>query len=75
MVNRILIKIILIIILIAAILGIIISSKDLSCDKCSVTFRNPMAAELRYFMEDLFNQSQLNRCPIYWDRVIGYVKG
>jgi hypothetical protein len=71
-----LIKLILIIVLIGLISYLWIDSNSLSCNKCVVTFKekyNP--AGTTYNMSDLFNQTQTKDCPIYWDRVQGYVKG
>ena len=77
---RILTKIILLGVLLASIGYLCVSSDAYSCDQCSVTFSNPkvsgisMEKGIKIYMSELFEESKLNDCPIYWDRVSGYVK-
>ena len=73
MFNPKLIKIILIILLIGLISYIWIDSNNLSCNQCTVTF-NDKGYKQSFNMSDLFNQTKTKDCPIYWDRVQGYVQ-
>ena len=75
MVNSRIIKIILIFLLIGLISYLVADSTNLSCNQCSVTFKEKNSPGTTYNMTDLFNQTQTKDCPIYWDRVQGYVKG
>ena len=74
MVNRNFIKCVIILLLIGLIGYVYTTSRNLSCDQCTVTF-NEEGYKQTYNMSDLFNQTKLTRCPIYWDRVQGYVQG
>ena len=75
MFNPRVIKIILIIALIGLISYIWIDSNSLSCNQCTVTFREKLSPTTTYNMSDLFTETKTKDCPIYWDRVQGYVKG
>ena len=75
MVNRNFIKCIIILLLIGLIGYVYTTSRNLSCEQCTVTFGNSKALAITYNMSDLFNQTKQERCPIYWDRVQGYVQG
>ena len=71
--NRILVKIILILVMLSYIIFLILNAAPLSCDKCTVTF-NTFTFNETYNMTELFNLTKEKRCPIVWDRVQGYVK-
>jgi len=75
MVNRIIIKIILLFCILAFCTYLYASAQTYECNQCSVSFSNSKALPTKYIMEDLFEESKLDRCPVYWDRVGGYVKG
>ena len=68
-------KVIIIILLLGLITYIYLGSKELSCDKCTITFQERGMLSVKLNMTELFNQAQLKECPVYWDRVQGYVKG
>lgn len=72
--NKSTIKVILILIMISYIFYLVWNANSLSCNQCTVTLNNK-GFKTTYNMSDLFNQTKLNECPIYWDRVQGYVKG
>lgn len=72
MVNQILIKTLLILALIASIWYLISSSQVYSCDKCTITFSGSKSQPVTINMTDLYDLSQGNNCPVYWDRVWGY---
>ena len=74
-VNKILVKILIILMLISLILYLYNDSLNLSCNQCTITFKEKYSPGTTYNMTDLFNQTQTKDCPIYWDRVQGYVKG
>ena len=75
MFNPRIIKIALIIILLSLISYLIIDSNNLSCNQCTVTFKDKLSPVITYNMTDLFIKTQTKDCPIYWDRVQGYVEG
>jgi hypothetical protein len=72
--SRPIIKVVLIVALIGSIWYLMGSSQDYSCDKCSVTLKTSKSMPITYNMSDLFEQSKFKHCPVYWDRVMGYVK-
>jgi len=79
MFNRILIKIILILLMIGFIVYLLMSASNLHCANCTVTLLNKRVGELEseridYNMTDLYELTKTNRCPVYWDRVSGYVR-
>ncbi len=72
MVNRLFIKIILIIVLVVSIFYLIWSSQQLSCGKCVVTFKKEGCLPIKYNMSGLFKEGG---CPIYFDKYGGcYVR-
>lgn len=72
--TRIFIKVILLTIILGAIGYLSISAETYSCDQCSVTLGNSKALPIKYYMSELFQESKLKECPVYWDRVQGYVR-
>lgn len=78
MVNRILIKVILVFLLVAANFYLIYLSSEADCTKCNIVFRNTkqfgqLANQTIIFnMTDLYNQSLGGRCPVSWSRTHGY---
>jgi hypothetical protein len=76
MVNRNLIKLCIILLLIGLIGYVYITSRNLNCNQCTVSFSNSkIGYALTYNMTDLYKEAQKEDCPIYWDRVRGYVQG
>ena len=78
---RILAKIILLSVILGCIGYLSITAENYKCNQCSVTFSNYKIAgsignfsSVKYFMTELFEESKLKECPIYWDRVQGYVR-
>ena len=71
--NKVIIKLILVIIMLSYIIFLIWNASQLSCTECTITF-NEMGFKETYNMSDLFNLTKDTTCPIYWDRVQGYVK-
>lgn len=71
---HILAKVILLSIILACIGYLSMSAETYSCDQCSVSFTNTKAAPIKYYMSELFEESKLKECPVYWDRVRGYVR-
>ena len=78
---RILAKVILLSIILACIGYLSMSAETYSCNQCSVTISNSKIAgsagnfgSVKYIMSKLFEESKLKECPIYWDRVQGYVR-
>lgn len=72
--DRVILKVALLVIILGAIGYLWISAETYSCDQCSVSFSNSKAVAIKYYMSELFEESKLKECPIYWDRVSGYVK-
>jgi hypothetical protein len=72
--DRIIFKVILLVVILGAIGYLAIPAETYSCDQCSVSFSNSKALAIKYYMTELFEESKLKDCPIYWDRVIGYVR-
>ena len=72
--NRIFFKFLLLVIILGFIGYLLTSSETYNCNQCSVTFSNSKSMSIKYYMSELFEESKLNNCPIYWDRVRGYVK-
>lgn len=74
MVNRLFIKVVLILALIASIWYLNWSSQDYSCEKCTITLKSSKSLPIAYNMSDLYEESKGGACPVYWDRVWGYRK-
>lgn len=74
MVKRIIIKIAILIAIWGLVGYLYVSSNDMSCDQCTVMFKSSKSMPLQYNMPDLFEESKLKDCPVYWDRVRGYVE-
>lgn len=73
--NKIIFKIIIIALMVGLAIYIVADSKSLTCDQCTVSLDTINSMPITYNMSDLFNQTKIARCPIYWDRIQGYVKG
>ena len=73
MVSNLSIKIIIIVLMLGLNGYLLYNANQLSCEQCTVTF-NEQGFQETFKMSELFNQTKLDRCPIYWDRVQGYVK-
>jgi len=71
---KILSKVAIILLMIGLIVYLVLGANSLSCNECSVTLKKFNGLPMKYNMSDLFNQTKLIKCPIYWDRVNGYVK-
>ena len=79
MVNKITIKIIIILIMLCFIFYLLLSSHNLSCTNCTVSFSTKKVFQtnsqrLDFNMSDLFELTKTKKCPVSWDRVMGYVK-
>lgn len=72
--DRIIFKVALLVVILGAIGYLSISAETYSCNQCSVTLTNSKALPIKYTMSELFQESKLNDCPVYWDRVQGYVR-
>ena len=53
---------------------LVADSSHLSCNQCTVTFKEKYSPGITYNMTELFKETQTKDCPIYWDRVQGYVQ-
>jgi len=81
MVNRIYIKIILLLVILISYFWLIYTAFSLDCNKCIMTLKTTEKAatignfsDIVYTAEELFNESQGGKiCPVIWDRVQGYV--
>lgn len=72
--DRVILKVALLVVILGAIGYLTMSAETYSCDQCSVSFSNSKALPIKYNMSELFEESKLKECPIYWDRVRGYVR-
>lgn len=72
--DRIILKVALLTVILGAIAYLLMSAETYNCNECSVSFSNSKALPIKYYMSELFEESKLNDCPIYWDRVRGYVR-
>ena len=79
--DRVILKVALLVIILGAIGYLWISAETYNCSQCSIYFSNSKVSgvnndygTIKVFMTDLFKESKLNDCPIYWDRTRGYVR-
>lgn len=72
--DRVIFKVALLVVILGAIGYLSLSAETYSCDQCSVSFSNSKTLPIKYFMTELYEESKLTNCPVYWDRVQGYVR-
>jgi hypothetical protein len=79
MVNRIFIKVILVVLLLGLQIYLVDNVRNLDCNDCTISFiqtkqaGNPVDFKETYTAAELFNKSEGgSSCPIIWDRTWGY---
>lgn len=72
--KRRIIKIILILLMIGFIGYMLWNSSKLDCNKCTIVLKSSKNMPLNYTMNEFYEITNKEGCPIIWDRVWGYVK-